>query len=130
MSCERKAHGTLQRTKLQDFKELKVWQKAHQLVLRTYLVTQPFPKEEMYGLISQMRRSAASIPTNIAEGRGRGTDGELRRFMQIALGSCAELEYQLFLAKDLGYLDKTTHLTLDNELAEVRRMLIAFVQKL
>jgi four helix bundle protein len=88
---------------MKDFKELKVWVKAHQLTLAVYQATTTFPKEELYGLTSQMRRSAASIPTNIAEGCGRGSDDDFRRFLQIAMGSASELEYQLLLAHDLGY---------------------------
>jgi four helix bundle protein len=86
---------------MQNFKELKVWQKAHRLTLDVYKVTTRFPKDEMFGLTSQMRRSSASIPTNIAEGCGRDSRAELARFLSIAMGSASELEYQLILAKDL-----------------------------
>ncbi len=115
---------------MQDFKDLKVWQKAHALVLEIYKASAEFPKEEVYGLTSQIRRSAISIPSNIAEGRGRSVDGDLRRFIHIALGSAAELEYQIILSKDLNYLNPVITTDLLNRLAEVRRMLIAFVQKL
>jgi len=77
------------------FRDLKVWEKAHQLTLQVYKATAPFPKEEMYGLTSQIRRAAASIPANIAEGCGRSSDAELGRFLQIAMGSASELEYHL-----------------------------------
>ncbi len=89
---------------MKDFKSLKVWHKAHQLTLLVYALTRTFPREEMYGLTSQIRRAAASIPANIAEGSGRRSDGELRRFLQIARGSASELEYHLLLARDLGFL--------------------------
>ena len=115
---------------MQDFKDLKVWQKAHLLVLEVYKASANYPKEEIYGLTSQIRRSAISIPSNIAEGRGRSVDGDLRRFMQIALGSAAELEYQIILSKDLNYLTPASTSDLLNRLSEVRRMLVAFVQKL
>jgi four helix bundle protein len=86
---------------LRDFRELKVWGKANQLTLSVYKATQIFPKEELYGLTSQMRRSCASIPANIAEGCGRTGEAELARFLQIAMGSASELEYYLLLAYDL-----------------------------
>jgi len=94
---------------MKDFRELKVWEKAHQFTLVVYQATTAFPKEELFGLTSQMRRSAASIPTNIAEGCGRGSDDDFRRFLQIAMGSASELKYQLLLAHDLGYFDATEH---------------------
>jgi four helix bundle protein len=90
---------------MQDFRKLKVWQKAHQLTLRVYEVTRKFPKAELYGMVSQMRRSWSSIPRNIAEGCGRGTDLDFARFLQISMGSASELEYDLLLSHDLGYLD-------------------------
>jgi four helix bundle protein len=89
---------------MEDFKNLRVWAKAHELTLSVYQRTRDFPKEEMYGLTSQMRRSAASVGANIAEGCGRRSDGEMRRFLQIARGSASELEYHLLLAKDLRFL--------------------------
>lgn len=115
---------------MKDFKKLKVWEKAHALTLRIYQATRAFPKEELYGLTSQMRRAASSIPTNIAEGYGRGRDTEFARFMEIASGSSCELEYQLMLAHDLKYLGPDEFGTLSNELAEVKRMLNVFVKKL
>lgn len=115
---------------MQDFKDLKVWQKAHALVLEIYKASAEFPKEEVYGLTSQIRRAAMSIPANIAEGRGRAVDGDLRRFIQIALGSASELEYHLILSKDLHYLDEQTTEKLTTQLSEIRRMLISFVQVL
>ena len=108
-----------------DFRQLKVWQKAHEVTLDVYRVTQQFPKSELYGLTSQMRRAAISIGSNIAEGRGRDGDGEFRRFIQIACGSVAELEYQLLVAKDLGYAPTAECENLNSRLAEVSRMLVS-----
>lgn len=86
---------------MKDFRKLKVWEKSHQLTLAIYENTSSFPQSELYGLTSQIRRSAYSIPTNIAEGSGRGSDAELARFLTIAMGSASELEYQLQLACEL-----------------------------
>ena len=114
---------------MKDFHNLKVWERAHKLTLSIYLLTQGFPKDEMYGLTSQMRRSSASIPTNIAEGCGRDSQAELTRFLQMAMGSSSELEYQLILAHDLNNVDEEKFLELSMELNSVRRMLNAFIQK-
>jgi four helix bundle protein len=108
---------------MKDFRSLHVWQRSHDLVLQVYRATASFPSEEMFGLRSQLRRSVASVPTNIAEGCGRGADADFARFVQIALGSASETEYQLLLAKDLGFLDGRRHETLTNETQEVKRML-------
>lgn len=94
---------------MRDFRDLQVWEKGHRLALSIYRATNNFPKEELYGLTSQLRRSAASIPANIAEGCGRSGDAELARFMQIVMGSASELEYHLLLAKDLNYLDPLSY---------------------
>lgn len=115
---------------MKDFRELKVWGKAHQLTLAVYQATTTFPKEELYGLTSQMRRSADSIPTNIAEGCGRGSDDDLRRFLQIAMGSASELEYHLLLANDLGYLVTADCERLSAAVIEVKRMLASLITKL
>jgi len=112
-----------------DFRTLQVWEKAHQVTLAVYQATKPFPNEELYGLVSQMRRSSASIPTNIAEGCGRDSDAELVRFCQIAMGSASELEYQLILARDLGLLDQPLYDCLSADLVSVKKMLNAFIQK-
>lgn len=113
---------------MQDFTKLLVWQKAHQLTLHIYKATTHFPKDELYGLTSQTRRAAASIPTNIAEGCGRGGNAELARFLQIAMGSAAELQYHLLLAHDLGFLNDAAHDDLSAALGEVKRMLTGFMQ--
>ena len=89
---------------MRDFRELKVWQKGHLLTLDVYGATKSFPREERYGLTSQVRRSCTSIPANIAEGCDRTGDTELARFLQIAMGSASEFEYHLLLARDLDYL--------------------------
>ena len=115
---------------MRDFRELKVWEKAHQLTLAIYRATAVFPKEEMYALTSQTRRSCASIPANIAEGCGRSGEPELARFFQIAMGSASELEYHLLLARDLGFLKSSAYDQLAADVTEVKRMLTGFIQKL
>jgi len=100
------------------------------LTLAVYKATVPFPKDELYGLTSQIRRACASIPANIAEGCGRYGDAEFARFLRIAMGSASELDYHLLLARDLGFLDEMVYEQLENELREVRRMLNSFIQKL
>jgi four helix bundle protein len=115
---------------MRDFRKLKVWERAHILTLRVYKITQNFPKEELYGLVSQMRRACSSIPTNLAEGCGRNSKAETIKFFNIAIGSASELEYQLILAFDLNYIDQEVYSQVSNELVEVRRMLYSFVQKL
>jgi four helix bundle protein len=113
-----------------DFRSLRVWREAHGLVLRVYRETQAFPGAEQYGLTSQMRRSAASIPTNLAEGLGRDSQAELARFARIAQGSAFELQYQLLLARDLGYLPEETHAVMAEQCDHVRRMLAKFIRTL
>jgi four helix bundle protein len=108
---------------MEDFKDLKVWTKAHELTLTVYQRTRVFPKEEMYGLTSQLRRAVASIGTNIAEGCGRRSDGEMKRFLQIARGSASELEYHFLLARDLQLLDNDEFKNLQGKVLEVQRML-------
>ena len=115
---------------VRDFRKLKVWEKSHYLTLAIYRVTQNFPKEEIYGLTSQMRRSAASIPANIAEGCGKGSDAELARYLQIAMGSASELEYHLYLAKDLNYMHQQDYENLNLRVIEVKKMLGPFIKKL
>lgn len=91
---------------MRDFKDLEVWQDAHQVALTVYHLTRSFSEEEKFGLIGQMRRSATSVAYNIVEGCGRDGDRELKRFCDIAMGSASELEYQFLLAKDLNYLNQ------------------------
>ncbi len=109
---------------------MKVWEKAHELTLAVYRATRTFPKEELYGLTSQIRRSCESIPANISEGCGRSGGAELARFLNIALGSASELEYHLLLSHDLGLLDGKAYEPLATGVVELKRMLTGFVRKL
>jgi four helix bundle protein len=115
---------------MRDFREIKVWEKAHALTLRLYEVTRSFPKEEMYGLTSQIRRAAASIGANIAEGCVKNTDPDFARYLQNALGSASELEYHLLLGKDLGFLASSQYAELDESAKELKKMLTSFITKL
>ena len=114
---------------MQDFRKLAVWEKAHHLTLEIYKVTSSFPKDELFGLTSQTRRACASIPANIAEGCGRGSRGELARFLQIASGSAAELEYHLLLGHDLNLIKTNDYEQMASDLIEIRRMLNRLTQK-
>ncbi|MCB9454023.1 MAG: four helix bundle protein [Anaerolineaceae bacterium] len=115
---------------MQDFKKLAVWEKAHRFTLSTYQATMTFPKEESYGLTNQVRWAAASIPANIAEGCGRDSTKEFRRFLDIAMGSASETEYHLLLAHDLNYLNTDDYQTLSTMVVEVKRMLAGLIKKL
>ncbi len=114
---------------MKDFRQLKVWDKVHLLTLDIYKVTARFPREEVYGLTSQMRRCSASIGANIAEGCGKQENSELHRFLYIASGSASELDYHLLLARDLKYLSDDDYRQMDKNLTEARRMLTALLQK-
>jgi four helix bundle protein len=114
---------------LQDFRKLNVWEKSHSLAVAIYQVTATYPKEELYGLTSQIRRAGISIPANIAEGCGREGNTELGRFFQIAVGSASELEYHLLLSRDLKILNEQDFERLDNQVNEVKRMLISLIKK-
>ena len=115
---------------MRDFQQFEFWQISHQLTLSIYKATASFPKEEVYGLVSQMRRSSSSIPTNIAEGCGRSSILELKRFFTIATGSCSELQYQLLLAKDLNFIDHDLYLKLISSVLSVRKMIASYISKL
>ena len=115
---------------MKDFRNLNVWIKAHELVSAAYSVTASFPRDETYGLGSQIRRAASSIPANIAEGCGRQGDAELARFCIIARGSASELEYQLLLARDLKLIQPADYEQLSLQTVELKRMLTVLVQKL
>jgi four helix bundle protein len=117
------------RAKGRNFRDLKVWEKAHRLTLDAYRATAVFPREELFGLTSQVRRSASSVPANIAEGCGRG-GGDLARFCHIAAGSASELQYHLLLAHDLEFLDLESCDRLERQATEVERMLAAFIDRL
>ncbi len=115
---------------MKDFRTLKVWEKSHALTLAIYKATEAFPKQELYSLTNQIQRAAVSIPANIAEGCGKDSDAELKRYFTIAMGSASELEYLLLLAHDLGYLQEKLYQSMQTELVETRKMLNAFIQKL
>lgn len=115
--------------KRHNFKELKVWQRSKTLAIELYKATNGFPKEEMFGLTQQIRKSAVSVPSNIAEGCGRGTDRELIRFLDIAQGSAFELETQLIIAANLGFLNESSSDRLAGELSEIQRMIEGFRDK-
>ena len=113
---------------MRDFHGLKVWQKAHALTLSVYRLTKSFPADERYGLTSQLRRAASSIAANLAEGCGRGGEAEFARFTQIAMGSAAETEYHLLLAKDLGYITEEHFHVATTAVQEIKRMLASLLK--
>ena len=115
---------------MRNYRHLQVWEKAHRLTLSVYRSTRAFPNEEKFGLTSQLRRSASSIPANLAEGCGRRSDGEMARFVQIAMGSGAELSYHLLLSRDLGLLESAVFLHLTSDLEEVMKMLSSLSARL
>lgn len=115
---------------MQNFRNLRVWQKAHQVTLKAYAVSATFNRPAYFTLRDQLIRSAASMPANLAEGCGRSGDRDLRRFVRIALGSASELEYHLLLARDLGLLPDQTHEELTAAVVEVKRMLTGFAARL
>ena len=115
---------------MQDFRDLKVWQKAHEAVLQIYRATQSFPDTERYGLTSQIRRAAVSVPANIAEGSVRSSDADFARFLHIAIGSASEVDYYLLLARYLGHLPATSYETADQQLQEITRMLNGLLARL
>jgi four helix bundle protein len=115
---------------MKDFRKLEVWEKAHHLTLEVYKTTKAFPKDEQYGLISQIRRCSVSIPSNIAEGCGREGETEFGRFLQIAMGSASELEYQLLLSRDLGLVADANYDQLNLQVTEIKRMLTSLIKKL
>ncbi len=114
---------------MRPFRELRVWDESHQLTLDVYRVTGSFPNDERFALTNQLRRAAYSVPFNIVEGTSRG-DAECRQFLRIALGSAAELEYGLLLARDLGYLSNFEHESLTARTMSVKRMLNAFIARM
>lgn len=114
---------------MRNFRNLSVWQKSHELTLAIYKSTTFYPKEEMYGLTNQMRRSASSVPSNIAEGCGRNTQSQLAYFLNVGMGSASELEYQLILSKDLGFINDQIFKEQTHQVTEVKRMLTSLYQK-
>jgi len=113
---------------VKDFRQLRVWEKAHQLALAIYKISSWFPKEELYGLTSQIRRASMSVPTNIAEGCGRGTDAEFAHFLQIAMGSACETEYEWLLCLELGFVLPDEYKNMQEVLEEVKRMLATLLK--
>src|SRR5713226_846858 len=122
--------GTSSVDAVKDFRDLHVWQKAHHLTLAVYRFTASFPRDELYGLTTQLRRSSSSIAANLAEGCGRNGDAELARFCSIAMGSASELDYHLLLAKDLKLLNTTDYAEVAQHTTEVKRMLTGLIRKL
>lgn len=114
---------------MQNYKDLKVWEKAHKLTLEIYKISQNFPPSETYGLTSQMRRCSLSIPSNIAEGCGKMTSADFANFLQIALGSSNETEYFLILSKDLNYLPEDKFIEMERSVNEIKAMLISLIKK-
>ena len=115
---------------MRDFRKLKVWNKAHRCALQIYRHGQGFPTDERFGLTAQLRRAAVSVTCNIAEGCGRDGERDFARFLSIAAGSASEVQYELLLARDLGYLPDDSHRQLDADVNEVKRMLNSLIQKL
>jgi four helix bundle protein len=115
---------------VQNFRRLRVWARAHQLVLEVYRATRDFPVRERYGITSQMRRAAVSIPANIAEGCGRRGNAEFAHFLSISMGSATELQYHLILARDLELVEAAPFALLDGKTAEVQMMLVALIRSL
>jgi four helix bundle protein len=114
---------------MRDFKDLIVWKKAHENALAVYSLTKTFPKEEQYGVISQLRRASVSIPTNIAEGSGKFTQRDFANFLQISLGSSHEVEYLILLSFELKYLSENDYKNLNQAINEVKAMLISLIKK-
>jgi len=115
---------------MRNFSKYRVWELGHQLTLDIYKNTSDFPKAEMYGVTSQMRRASSSIPANIAEGCGRESDAEFRRFLIISQGSVSELEYFNILVKDLGYISETIHIDLNTKINNTKKSLHNLIKKL
>ena len=115
---------------MRDFRKLIIWQRSHQLTLAVYRISKSFPKEEIFGLTSQMRRAVSSIPTNIAEGCGRTSNKDFAHFLQIAIGSATEVEYQLLLAHDINYINDDDYQALTDETVVVRKMIIKYQSEL
>ena len=112
---------------MKNFRDLKVWQKAHELTLKVYRATNVFPEDERFGLTYQVRKSAVSVPSNIAEGCGRSSERDFARFLDMAMGSASEVEYQLLLSRDLEYLTDRAHRALELGRVEVKRMLTSLL---
>ncbi|HYM08899.1 MAG TPA: four helix bundle protein [Terriglobales bacterium] len=114
---------------MENFRDLQVWHKSHSLTLTCYQITCEFPKQEMYGLSSQICRCAASVAANLAEGCGKRGNGEFYRFLNVALGSASELEYHFLLARDLKMISEESYKNLDHRVVEIKRMLASLACK-
>ena len=114
---------------MQTFRSLEVWKKSHALTLEVYRLTAGFPREEQFSLTSQLRRCSASIASNIAEGAGRSSSGDFARFLDMAAGSANEVDYQLLLARDLGYIAPDVHADSEHKVAEIRRMISGLIRR-
>ena len=115
---------------MRDFHNYKVWSKGHQLALTIYKKTKSFPKEELFGLTSQIRRASMSVPINIAEGCGRKSDAQFSHFLNIAAGSASEVEEELLLSYELEFLDKETYQLLDSDIKEIKAMLSKLIDSI
>ena len=115
---------------MKDFRNLQVWQKAHQFALKAYHITQNFPPEQRFEMGSQVRRAAVSIPTNIAEGCGFDTDAEFRRYLKIAMGSASEAEYELLYCYSLKWIPKQDYENLASKIVEIKKMLSSLINRL
>ncbi len=118
------------KVKKHNYKELKVWQQSKDLVISNYTLTNNFPKSEIFGLVSQIRRSAISIPSNIAEGCGRGTNPQLCQFLDIAYGSSSELETQIIIAYELNFIDKEKYTEITDSISTIQKMIFGFKKTL
>lgn len=114
---------------MKDFRQLQVWDVAHHFVLAVFKLTACFPPQQRYGLRTQIERAATSIAANIAEGCGHDSNAEFQRYLQIAAGSASEVEYELLLARDLGFIQETDHQRLDADLVRVEKILRSLIQK-
>lgn len=112
---------------MRNYKDLQTWNKAHKLTLELYKLSRQFPKEEIYGLTSQLRRAASSIGANLAEGCGRQSNPEFARFVKISMGSASELDYHLLLSRDLGFVEDPIYERVSKSLTEVRKMLASLL---
>lgn len=115
---------------VRNFKSLKIWHRSRTFVKTIYQITKEFPKEELFGLTSQIKRATVSVPSNIAEGCGKGTEKDLNRFLDNAVGSSCEIETQLYLAYDLEFIDKMVMESSTDEIQQIRRMIIAYQKTL
>ena len=115
---------------MRDFKKYEIWKLSHNLTLEIYKLSKNFPKEEIYGIVSQIRRASSSIPTNISEGCGRNSDADFNRFLSIALGSASETEYLLILSKDLNYIDENIFEKLNSDINLIKQKIYSLKQKL